>query len=484
MYLSKLTISQTVLLLICVPIIVEALSVFALLNFLREAESQGEREARVRYVIAQTYDLSILTFDAIGELVQYTLSPDRARLHRFELISGQTVRQVSKIKSILAESPLDPETMNSFERLARHFVVFYKEAERMFDSADTPLQRAVLGARVKILLNEILAENRKFMSELSQKTPELSEARVRAHNFVLIGIVMAMLAHVVVMLSLGLLVVREISKRIGVLVENTKRLRLGQELLSPLSNSDEIAFLDKEFHRMAFELEQANARRQEIISMVTHDLRTPITSIHLFLGRLKYQLTGSVVDEKLLQKLGRIEDTSQFVIQLVNDFLDMEKLKSGNFQVNLRNVEVSQVVSLAVSTVEPIAAAHSIELRLNCGSAGLIEADPDRLNQVLVNLISNAVKYSPPSSYVEIAARVAGGNCRIEVIDQGPGISKEQQGAIFDAFYQVHGTEKVGSTGLGLAISQKLVEMQGGKIGVDSILGKGSCFWIEFPSRN
>jgi len=212
-------------------------------------------------------------------------------------------------------------------------------------------------------------------------------------------------------------------------------------------------------------------------------LRTPITSIRGSLGLLDAGMAGPIAEGPL--KLIKIaHKNSQRLVTLVNDILDMEKLMAGKMSLQITQVDLVELIALAIDANTAYAQTCNTSLRFCPGPPkALVLTDPDRLMQVLSNLISNACKFSPSDKPVEIQISLDQGNAKIWVKDRGPGIPLEFRGRIFSAFAQADSsdTRQQGGTGLGLKISKTLIEKMQGNIGFDSELGLGTCFWITLP---
>ena len=222
--------------------------------------------------------------------------------------------------------------------------------------------------------------------------------------------------------------------------------------------------------------------KSELVSIVSHELRTPLTSISGALGLI----VGGALGEPspaMLQMLSIAHQNSQRLGRLVDDLLDMDKLVAGKMTLELREHSVASQLQLAMGANHAYAATLGVYLELLPMPELQLIADDDRLQQVLANLISNAVKFSPEGGTVSLGAQCCGDWVRISVRDQGPGIAPEFHTRIFQKFSQADSsdTRQKGGTGLGLAISKELIEHMHGHIGFDSEPGHGACFWCELP---
>ncbi len=226
--------------------------------------------------------------------------------------------------------------------------------------------------------------------------------------------------------------------------------------------------------------------RREFISNVSHELKTPLTSIH---GYAETLLDDDFKDVKTVKNfLGIIENESARMSRLINDLLDLQKLEEGKTKFEFQSIDLSKIVDYVSKIVKPMADSVGVELKISCDKEIYVYGDFDRLVQAVLNLTDNAVKYtsqkeSDPKS-VEVSCEVINGtDCQIKVKDTGIGIPTEALSRLFERFYRVDKarSRKVGGTGLGLSIVKMIVEAHKGKIEVSSELGKGSEFRVILP---
>ncbi len=223
--------------------------------------------------------------------------------------------------------------------------------------------------------------------------------------------------------------------------------------------------------------------KSEFISTVSHELRTPLTSIK---GSLDMLNSGKVTElTGPAQRLVAMATKNASILNLlVNDLLDFEKLDTGNLEMNKRPTDLAMLVRDELETIESYGTGQDIKYHFNGDDSALLaHVDPDRIAQVVRNLVSNAAKFSPEGAKVEVSVQEHNGLVRVEVKDAGCGISEEDQDRIFEKFTQVDSsnTRKHNGTGLGLAISKEIVNAHDGEIGVKSSIGKGSVFYFILP---
>jgi signal transduction histidine kinase len=192
------------------------------------------------------------------------------------------------------------------------------------------------------------------------------------------------------------------------------------------------------------------------------------------------------LSEKGKNRLKFAQSETTRLIRLINDLLDIEKMEAGKFILDISEISVEELVEQAISSVAELAELKGIKLQTKYSQAGMsIEADSDRICQVLINFLSNAIKYSPEDSTVINSVEHNISQLMFSVEDRGRGIPEALKEKIFERFVQVEKTDATekGGTGLGLAISRAIVEQHGGTIGVESATGVGSKFWFTLPAK-
>jgi signal transduction histidine kinase len=239
---------------------------------------------------------------------------------------------------------------------------------------------------------------------------------------------------------------------------------------------------NKRLAGLAEENAQIGIVRNEPIAAVSHELRTPLTSIR---GALALVVSGAAgpLPAKAKELLEIALRNSERLIHIVNDILDAEKIESGQMRISMQPVMLAPFLAEALAYNQPYAEKFKVRFRLEnfCGDAE-IKADPDRLMQVLANLLSNAAKFSPAGAEVILRAREDAGKIVLEVEDFGSGIPCGFQPRIFEKFAQAENAAAPREgTGLGLHLSRQLVELMGGDIDFRTEIGKGTVFFVRFP---
>jgi signal transduction histidine kinase len=223
--------------------------------------------------------------------------------------------------------------------------------------------------------------------------------------------------------------------------------------------------------------------KSEFVSTVSHELRTPLTSIHGSLGLLNGGVTG-ILSEQTKTLVEIAYKNSERLIRLINDILDIEKIRSDRMVFDNKAIDLIPIIKQAIRLNSAYGDQFGVEFQLiNSIAEGIVFADGDRLMQVLTNLLSNAAKFSPRNSTVDISVSRQRHALKISVTDHGPGISKAFRKRIFQRFSQgdASTTRKKGGTGLGLSINKAIVEKMNGKIGYKTKLNVGTTFFFTLP---
>jgi signal transduction histidine kinase len=253
----------------------------------------------------------------------------------------------------------------------------------------------------------------------------------------------------------------------------------------------ETATLGAAFNEMAGQLEleasqrdQLDRLKDEFVLTASHELRSPLTSVQGFAELL--MLERDSLTPKQIETVEIILDNCRHLARLLNDLLDLTRSDAGRLALRRQPTELAPLIEDAVRTMraQTESANQTLTQRLD-QHLPIVEAEPDRIRQILVNLLTNAHEYSPEGASIEVVAHGYGAGVEVAVTDDGPGIPQEQLEHIFERFTRGDAglTQRVGGTGLGLAISKSLVELHGGTIEVDTAVGRGSTFRFRIPTE-
>ena len=280
------------------------------------------------------------------------------------------------------------------------------------------------------------------------------------------------------------------NEMLGQIQKNEKALREARDSLElrVKERTTELENAKKEVETFSFsilrakdELERASKFKDQFLSTMSHELRTPLNAVLGFSELLTDERYGPL-NEKQQRYVKHIHTGGKHLLSLINDILDLSKIEAGRLELTIENVLVTHSFAEVLDTMRPLADKKSQTLLQESTSDLRVRADATRFKQVLMNLIGNAIKFTPERGDIKLVARRLDGEVRVEVRDSGPGIPAEEQQRIFEAFYRIGEThQKTEGTGLGLAITQRLVQLHGGKLGIESQPGLGSCFYFTLP---
>jgi signal transduction histidine kinase len=258
-----------------------------------------------------------------------------------------------------------------------------------------------------------------------------------------------------------------------------------------VQNRDELGALatnvnrmNDELRRVYAELEAASQHKSEFLANMSHELRTPLNAIIGFSQVLRDEMVGSV-NEKQAEYLDDIISSGNHLLSLINDVLDLSKIEAGQIELDVHQFSLREALERGVVMVRERATEDGVRLGFSADpEVDVVDGDERRIKQVIFNLLSNAVKFTPAGGEIDVSATRVNGEVRVAVADTGPGVAPEDRERIFEEFQQADAAgEQHEGTGLGLALSKRFVELHGGRIWLESELGKGSTFTFALPIR-
>ena len=481
----NLTLSQKGLILISFPLICELAFVFTLVGTLDAAEKELKREEHQKSIVKSFNELMQRLYDAAANLYGYRKYKDPLFLAKFEKLCQVIPEEIRTLKRVLVDYPEMSDAITKVDTIGNKALMLLSKGRQLSDrpaSGIASTQALVATAKeTESVLNRLVVDLGTFVDaqQLKQTKGDPKQARQKVVLVIAIGVTM----NILLAIALAVYFNRGTIRRLNVVVGNTENLKEGKKLSGRIDGADEIARLDNAFHEMAEALAAAAQHKKELMAMVTHDLRTPLTSIQGALTLLREGIFGELT-EKANNQVEKAESSATRLINLINDLLDIERMEAGKLEMHPDLTSTDVIFERTLAAISTFAEQKGIAIVAGKESFD-VTADEDRVIQVLVNLISNSVKFSQKGTTITLSAQKSTEDfVRLSVTDQGRGIPKEFVDSVFERFQQVQkgdAVEKKG-TGLGLAICKAIAEGHGGTIGVESEVGVGSTFWFTLPA--
>lgn len=309
-------------------------------------------------------------------------------------------------------------------------------------------------------------------------------SQIDRRNTILKYTLVAVCINALFSIILAIFLINGVIAKLRIMSDNARRVSLFEPLNPPIPGTDEIAELDRAFHWMNESLMDSARARQDVYAMVTHDLRTPLTVVQGSLEMINSRQSGEFgeLNERGESTVRLMARNCAMMMGLINDLLDLEKIKSGTFVLDKEKICLADVFEEVRVLIAEWCATHKVDLKVE-DTAVFVLADSALLTRVIYNLVSNAAKHSSAGGTIKIAARENENKVEITVADTGKGIPENMLNKVFDRFQQVERADRKtkGGSGLGLTICKSVVELHGGRIWATSKVGEGAVFHIELP---
>lgn len=479
------------LLLIGLPLTFELLFVGVLASTSADLEAAASKESHAKTVLTECDALRLKLFARSMSLTSLKVAQSKDLDSLIDAASAKNEKRFQALRALVSADGRGKEAVATYLATLEHLNAMLDEAQKTYIDgvftgefsnflADEDLfeELSVFFRRMTANIDRI---NEIYSPIVAEFRPEAAKKRGSLRTLIYAGVG----ANILLSLALALYFGRNTVSRLETLMRKLKDFSTGKNELPPIKGNDEVAELDSAFRQMALEREQADELKKAVQAMVSHDLRSPLTSILLRLQLCQSGVYGEV-QPPLKKTFETIEAEIQRLVRLANDLLDAERLESGKLELQQELCDAESFILEAVQAVFVLAEMKRITIEVEKVSPPQdVNCDRGRIIQVLINFLSNAIKFSPRSSKITVSVkRVARGDAvRFEVIDQGRGLSADERERVFDKFVQLPQSADVKSsgTGLGLAICKQLIELHSGVLGADSPPSGGSCFWFELP---
>ncbi len=475
----RMTIARKGMIVVSVPLLFQFLLVCGLATLLHFSQEDSARLAQSRTFVAGVDDLNRDFLNLGMSLAAFRYSRGDKFIKQYDKIVGSMPDKFEQLKKLSANYPSRLRHVERLQQCGKNVIEMTQSFKR---PADTAIVYLIDPLAYRQKISEAFSQ---FMVEASavtreevqlQATSPASEATMRQALTWFIGV--SLTVSTLISVFLTRFFTTNITSRLAILTRNNLRFSQKQQLLPPLSGGDEIADLDRNFHKMVGLIQEAENHRQLYIKMLSHDLRAPLTSMLATLEAAARGLYGQV-SEKGLKRFEAAQNDSGRLLSLINEMIDYDGLADGTLELDKEVFEARDLMVAARDSLESLADGKQVKLEFSCDDVGL-NADKERLKRVVINLIHNAVKFSPRQALVRTEAKARDGMLLVRITDQGPGLNRDEIDNLFQPFGK--GQSEQSGSGLGLAICKMIVEAHGGALGVDSQPGQGACFWFELPT--
>lgn len=480
----KVSISQQGIILAFVPLMFQVVFTAILINAFYKEEHKLDEQLRLQSLVEHQAGLEQSSTDYVTYASLYS-QHGGANLEQKKNIAFLKIKEeVSELKRLsqgnLHLNQRCEALEHKFDKLERSFTRFNRD-KKLLDKGETPPdsgQLFLLCIRKKPLGTEQpLEDYSKKVQHIEERYSQLKDAAEK-NFYAVIGTGIFLSIFISVALALGFN--RNILSRLSILNENASRMTLHLPLHNPVKGSDEIALLDQNFHSMESQSKAADAQKKHLLLLASESLKVPLQrSVYFLTLAQENEQSNTAIQKKLLPIRGNLLR----LCSLIQDLLDIQNVESGKMELSLSSCQIKNIIASSLSAVQNYQGNKNLNFSISESDATII-VDALKLEQVLINFISNAIKFSPPESTISITVEPAADNLiEIAVTDQGDGISEAKLSNLFERFSQTNpeADTKIGGSGLGLSICKTITEAHGGRIGASSVIGSGSRFWIKLP---
>jgi len=458
------------------------------------ARTATKQEARSKNLTVQAFRVEKLVLDVENGVRGYAYSQDKRFLKPYYAANKAMDDQLRTFKRLAADQPTQERRATHLdEAIGIYMDTFAYPVTQFSNRYAAELAFATEGRKQAADIHGQFARFIKAENALSDDREHAADSKSR--HAMELGVV-GLTGSAILILLFAIYLARGIARPVTEAAAGAGQVAAG-DLSIRLSQKGpgEVGELTKSFNEMAErleatrnELEEQNAQLREserlksdLVNTVSHELRTPLSGV---LGFTKLLLTRDFDPETRRHYLGIVDAQARRLSGLLDDFLDVRRIEEGRFERAKELVDMATLLREEAQLYSQQSPKHELALDIDGAPLGVM-GNPDRLRQVIGNLISNAIKYSPAGGVVAVHAAPENGHILVEVRDEGMGIPRSQQGQIFTKFFRGDAAASgITGTGLGLAVSRDIVESHGGRIGFTSAEGEGTTFFVELPGVN
>lgn len=482
-----MTIARQALLLFSLLAFLELSFVLLLFWQLKEAESEAIKEGRAKDIFKHTLSVSREMYKGHELLSIWQAKQDSETESRLRRTFGIVLADLDFLKESAKEDREELALLIGLQSGAKAlFQQVYDLLEAARNAPESKKADLIAGlaaelrgprsAVQKLALRYVKQSQLKYYSRTSSK--DLLRKNMQ------VIVVLGLLGNIGIALALAQFFAGNISSRLMVIISNTRKLKEGMELDDPLPGRDEIVSLDSSFHEMAAQIKEHERMRRTYVNFFREDLFRPLTLVAANICALQAGEEENLnADGRKM--LGSAKSNLSRLVHIVETLTDASSLSPPEMRLNHVPTSVAKIVQKSLDSVGEFVSGYNVTIEIKTEEDYVFEADEDRIVQVLVNLLSNAAKFSKAGASVCVEATRSAGHVLFSVLDQGRGVPAEQQKLIFEKFQQVSAADgqRGTGTGLGLNLCKKIVELHGGQIGLESEFNKGSRFWFRLPVK-
>ena len=465
-----------------VPLAVGLLFIIILFQLLQAAEHEATEQLHSKLVVADANVITTRITHAGMTLVMYKRSHDEHLFSDFDNIVRDIPSVFAEMEALSKDRPQAADHVRRLRQLCDSTLAIMAHFRKPADSQEFVLYDSLVYTHRFYEATEAFFKEANLLQNDEKEYQNQHNDETRADRIKLF-LIAGIIGNFVLAAMLSSYFSTSVTQRLAALTDNNSRLAKRQPLNPPLPGDDEIAELDHGFHEMAEALEQAEKLKREFVSMISHDLKSPLTSVVGGLELVAHQKCGEIPAEAL-SIIERTQRNVQTVLKLLNGLLEIERLEAGAVKLQLGEFEAQALIDDAIDLVRSKADRKNILVRSPLVS-GKVFGDREAIIRVLVNLLDNAIKFSPTDEEIIVEVEHSSDQCLFRVCDKGRGVPKEFAAKIFDRFQQVSAsdTSELGGSVLGLAICKLIVQAHGGNIGLESEPDGGCKFSFSLPGK-
>ncbi|MBX9694136.1 MAG: HAMP domain-containing histidine kinase [Cyanobacteria bacterium] len=477
-----------------IPLAVQIIITSTLFATTRNLEKAVSREAFAKEVLSSAGQIQQLTAEAAVSIFSIGYSDAKNVRHSVDKVLTKYNGLVASLRTLKKRAPESgAKSIEEFIQASHHVAELLVDASGVrSEKSDVLAYSTVLGENefnfeLIMTMRKTTQAWQSLYEQFSSMAKEATPTGIKQQEHIRLLLLCALSINVVIAVALATYFGRLVVDRLNVLMQNIREFSKGRTELRTVAGNDEISLLDETFRSMARErwiAEQARQlaeqERRAILQMVSHDVKSPITAVNLTLdGIIKGYSTLST--DLILERLNRVSRETVRLLELCSTFLDLESFEDGHLELYQDDVSINALLERSRDAIVGMGERKNINIEIQCDKNDSIFCDKARITQVLVNLLANAIKFSPPDSVIELIGESHREFVLLAVKDHGPGIAEKDRKVMFEKFTQLSNARGKGGSGLGLWISSRLVSLHGAEIGCDSEEGKGTKFWLKFP---